>query len=293
MSASTAPYPRAADLCRQFQLPARKGFGQNFLDDPDILRSMLTPFAFPAGACAVEIGPGLGHLSQIILEAGLDLTAIEIDQRLRPVLELLTQEYPNFHVIFADACELDWRTLYPGATRPLYFFGNLPYYLSTTLFVKALLALGDAQGMTFLLQREVAEKFAAAPGSKIYGPAACLARFYGSVSLGKIVRAGAFFPPPKIDSRILYLHRQPIDESSYEERCAFFDFLTEVFQLRRKTLYNNLKRSKYGKIEVLEVLKREGCVDLTRRPESFTALELWQLFSWFRDKLPGESEEDR
>ncbi|MDO5033439.1 MAG: 16S rRNA (adenine(1518)-N(6)/adenine(1519)-N(6))-dimethyltransferase RsmA [Eubacteriales bacterium] len=235
-------YPSARQLCREFNLQAKKHWGQNFLDRGLSIQKMLSPFNLSTDSCVLEIGPGLGHLSQAILARGARLLALEIDKDLGPVLGALEERYSNFQVLYGPAQAWDWGQLLSSCKGDSYVFGNLPYYLSSELYAKALLEVGEARGMSFLLQREVAERFAHAPASKLYGPLSVLGQSYGRVSLGERIKAAAFYPPPTIESRVLRLEKWPSPLLASSSLPAYWAYLQAAFQNRRKTLMNNLAR---------------------------------------------------
>lgn len=293
-------YPSAAKLCRELGIKADKNLGQNFLDKQESITKMLSVFDLNENSQVLEIGPGLGHMSHSLLEKGVELHSIEIDKRFEPVLTKLAEAYPKFHIIWADALELDWSKLFLQK-KDLYLIANLPYYLSTDLFIKALLELFEAKGMSFLLQREVAEKFAAQPGSKDYGPPAALADLYGKKNLGLRLPAGSFYPPPTIESRVLNLKKEPLQDSAISDSYNFEEinnfsaispitlkefwiFLVDVFQTRRKTLRNNLKsmlEKTYPdeSVKVLDSLDSSHNDELTKRPEMLSGHQLWYIFN--------------
>lgn len=232
-------FPRPAELCRRYSISALKGLGQNFLNRPDLLRDMADYFDLDEGASVLEIGPGLGHLSYEILKRGAELTSIEIDERLIPVLKECLP-FPRFHLIEGDARSFSWSTL-TDPSKKIYFYGNLPYYISTELFVKALIDLPHSKGMAFLLQNEAARRLCAPYGSKLYGPPAILASAYGNVEWGPRVSKGSFYPQPDIESRIFYLRAHKTPTPVLQDMEGFYRFLCLCFSMRRKTLRNNLK----------------------------------------------------
>lgn len=278
-------YPSAAKLCRQWELTPNKNFGQNFLDKSEIIKKILAPFALGSRTTVLEIGPGLGHLSYAILSQGATLISLEIDQRLEGALQELAQEFPGFTVLWGDALSRDWEEFSP-IEQELYCIANVPYYISSDILLKALLELWEAKAIALLLQREVAEKFAAKAGSKLYGPLAALAGLYGELKLGAPIPAQAFYPPPTIESRVLYLTKwqEPLAEPFRAEREAFWCFLQGVFATRRKTMRNNLRAFLTSEKEIIDVdtalleLAKDPKLDLGLRPEMFSAKQLWYIF---------------
>lgn len=279
---SAEGYPSAIKLLKRYSLFANKNRGQNFLDDENIIRNILSPLTLSADSEVLEIGPGLGHTSYQILSRGARLTAIELDERFAPVLQTLQDKFPQFKLIFKDARELDWQQFISGPKS--YVVGNLPYNLSTELFSKALLESFAAKAMVFLLQREVSQKFAALPGTKQYGPLSVLARIYGDIVLGPRVAKGSFYPAPKIESQALYLKKNNEYAIDLNELSDLLNFLENCFAYRRKTLANNLDKylhktpqtHKYS--DLLKKFSDDGRINLKVRPEDTEVHQYYELF---------------
>lgn len=241
---------------------------------------MLSVFSLNKDSYVLEIGPGLGHTSHAILEKGAFLAAIEIDSTFKLILDNLEAEYPKFKVYYADARAIAWSSIFPADVN-IYVIANLPYYLSTELFTKALLDLPNAEGMSFLLQREVAIKFSLKPGSRDYGPPAILAQVYGEVSLGQRVSAGSFYPPPKIESQTIILKKHREKKLAGEKFPDFYHFLRILFSSRRKTMLNNLSlHVKKDPAKILEIKEQSyiSNVDLSVRAEDVQPEKLLYIF---------------
>ncbi len=289
-------YPSARQLCQHYQLQPKKAWGQNFLDRGPSIQKMLSPFNLSARSQVLEIGPGLGHLSQAILATGARLLALEIDKDLEPVLTDLAEAYPKFQVIYSPAQDLAWQELLAGRTEQLYVFGNLPYYLSSELYSKALLELWEAQGMSFLLQREVAERFAHAPGSKLYGPLSVLGQTYGQVRLGERLRASAFYPPPSIESRVLILNQRSSPLLEPDLLADYWTFLQTAFKTRRKTLVNNFQGSPWDRSNASNYLSSvliDVKIEPAVRAEELSAAQFVQIFEILQTDLHTQTEADR
>lgn len=289
-------YPSARQLCQHYQLQPKKAWGQNFLDRGPSIQKMLSPFNLSARSQVLEIGPGLGHLSQAILATGARLLALEIDKDLEPVLTDLAEAYPKFQVIYSPAQDLAWQELLAGRTEQLYVFGNLPYYLSSELYSKALLELWEAQGMSFLLQREVAERFAHAPGSKLYGPLSVLGQTYGQVRLGERLKAPAFYPPPSIESRVLILNQRSSPLLEPDLLADYWAFLQTAFKTRRKTLVNNLQGSPWDRSNASNYLSSvliDVKIEPAVRAEELSAAQFVQIFEILQTDLHTQTEADR
>jgi len=240
---------------------ARKRFGQNFLHDPTIIGRIISSINPKPAEHLVEIGPGLGALTEEILELTGALDAVELDRDLIPVLRTKFFRYEhNFQIHEADALKFDFQSLQTDE-RPLRVIGNLPYNISTPLIFHLLSFSGLISDMHFMLQKEVVERLAAQPGEDHYGRLGIMAQYYCQVDKLFIVPPGAFNPAPKVDSAIVRLvpHTTlPIEAKSTD---LLADVVRTAFGQRRKTLRNNMKGLITG--DQLEGLN----IDPSLRPE--------------------------
>lgn len=274
METSSATYPDVRELLLAYDLRPKKSLGQNFLCRPELCREMSFLFPLDKHSVVLEIGPGLGNLSYELLSRGVDLSCIELDRRFE---EVLKRELPQekLRLIFADARAIHFADLL-DSNKKAYLFGNLPYYLSTELFNKALVEVPYASGFCFLLQKETALRLTADPGGKAYGPSAVLAAVYGSKKISKSLGPGCFYPQPEVDSVVLSLYphaQQRLKSSSWS---SFERFLKLAFAQRRKTLKNTLKSLP---LELLDAAEQKF---LSQRAENLSPEEYLCLFSKLR-----------
>lgn len=271
METSPSAYPGVRELLLAYDLKPKKTLGQKFLCRPELCLEMSLLFPLDASCAVLEIGPGLGHLSFELLSRGVELSCIELDRRFE---KLLKRELPqeNLRLIFADARAIHFADLL-DSRKKAYLFGNLPYYLSTELFTKALVEVPYAGGFCFLLQKETALRLTADPGSKAYGPSAVLAAVYGSKKLSKTLGPGCFYPQPEVDSVVLSLYPHAQARLKSSRWPCFERFLKLAFAQRRKTLKNTLKSLP------LERLDAEEQKLLSQRAESLSPQEYLSLFS--------------
>lgn len=247
----------------------RKRFGQNFLHDRGSLERMLAAIDPQPGQALVEIGPGQGALTWDLLSRLGRLEVIELDRDLCARLETERSRHPGELIIHSgDALKTDFCTL--EQPPPLRVVGNLPYNISTPLLFHLLGQAGCIRDMHFLLQKEVVERMAAAPGGKDYGRLSVMLQMLCEVEPLFTVGPGAFHPPPKVDSAFVRLTPLPtpryaIDPERFAERVRL------AFAQRRKTLRNNLK----GVIEAAQ-LEAAG-IDPGRRAETLTLEEFARL----------------
>ncbi|MCY0963814.1 16S rRNA (adenine(1518)-N(6)/adenine(1519)-N(6))-dimethyltransferase RsmA [Parathalassolituus penaei] len=242
---------------------ARKRFGQNFLHDPYIIGKIVSSIHPKESDCLVEIGPGMGALTEPLLEATGKLQVVELDRDLIPILRTKFFNYPNFRIHEGDAMKFDFTTLLePG--QKLRIVGNLPYNISTPLIFHLLSYHARVDDMHFMLQKEVVERLAAAPGSSDYGRLGIMAQYYCRVEPLFIVGPGSFNPPPKVDSAIVRL--RPYEQLPIEAKsvATLQQVVREAFSMRRKTIRNTMRN--LISAEQLEALG----IDTSLRPEVLT-----------------------
>lgn len=218
---------------------ARKRFGQNFLVDQGVIQRIVRSIAPKASDNLIEIGPGQGAITELLLSACPKLNVVELDRDLIPILEHKFASYPDFTIHSADALKFDFSQL-ASEEHPLRVVGNLPYNISTPLLFHLLSYRGLVQDMHFMLQKEVVQRLAAEPDSQHYGRLSVMAQYFCRVIHLFDVPPGSFFPPPKVMSAIVRLSpREPEVVANNPELLA--KVVNQAFQQRRKTLHNTLK----------------------------------------------------
>ncbi len=242
--------------------PRRKRFGQHFLHDAGVIRRIVEVIQPGTGAPLVEIGPGRGALTRALLARGGKLTVIEVD---RDLAAQLTQELGSaglLKVIAADALEFDFHSF----GMPVRVFGNLPYNISTPLLFHLLDHADCIEQMVFMLQKEVVDRICAAPGGGDYGRLTVMIQARCDVEHLFDVGAGAFQPPPQVESAVVRLIPRPVFAESIRDRELFAALVRGAFQQRRKMLRNAL-RAVVDDPGVL--LQRQG-LDPAARPETLS-----------------------
>jgi 16S rRNA (adenine1518-N6/adenine1519-N6)-dimethyltransferase len=235
---------------------ARKRFGQNFLHDEYVIDQIVSTIAPQRGQHMVEIGPGLGALTEPVCEYLDSLTVVELDRDLAARLRTHPFMASKLNIIESDALKYDFSELLKDG-QPLRIFGNLPYNISTPLMFHLFSFATQVQDMHFMLQKEVVERLAASPGSKSYGRLSVMAQYHCQIFPVLHVPPEAFNPPPKVDSAVVRLiphQTKPvslINEHSLHTVCA------QAFNQRRKTIRNSLKNS----------LSEQQLMDLDINPE--------------------------
>ncbi len=248
---------------RPFAHTARKRFGQNFLVDDGIIDKIVRAIAPTANDNIVEIGPGKGAITALLLADCPRLNVIELDRDLIPILLAQFAKYDNFNIHQTDALKFDFSTLASEA-EPLRVVGNLPYNISTPLIFHLLSYHHQIHDMHFMLQKEVVDRMTAQPGDKAYGRLGIMTQYYCQVVNLFPVPPTCFRPQPKVDSAIVRLIPHKTLPHPATDIKLFKQLVNTAFQQRRKTLRNALKQMVAQ--EHLEALD----IDTSRRPETLS-----------------------
>lgn len=226
-----------------FTEPAKKHLGQNFLHEKGVIDKIVQAINPQPGDIVVEIGPGQGALTFPLLKKHGEVTAIEFDRDLHAPLQAAAREHGRLHLIEGDVLGVDFTALAAqrGDTRgQIRLVGNLPYNLSSPILFHALDHAAAIRDMHFMLQKEVVERMAAGPGSKVYGRLSVMLQAYCSVTPLFIVPPGAFRPAPKVDSAVVRMVPKPSEQIAVRDRKTFANVVRAAFGQRRKTLRNAL-----------------------------------------------------
>ncbi len=281
-------YPSPRALLAKYGLRAKKSWGQNFLGDEAILDSIAALAATAPGERVVELGAGLGHLTARLLARGADVVAVERDRDMARVLRGELGERAT--VLEADAARIDYAALAvssPPVPR-LAVVGNLPYHLTSPILFGLLDQARHVSRAVFLLQREVAERLAASPGTKAWGLLSVLLQEKATVSVERIVPPGAFHPPPKVESAVVRIAFGP-ERSGAPDPARFRRLVKAGFGQRRKTLANALAAARIAPPgELARALATAG-VDGRRRGETLTVAE-WAALEGALARPEGEGE---
>ena len=241
---------------------ARKRFGQNFLHDPGVIEQIIRAINPKPDDAMVEIGPGLGALTEEILAVNPRLQVVEFDRDLIPVLRTKFFNYPDFRIHEADALKFDFSQLM--VDRPLRIVGNLPYNISTPLIFHLLGQAGVIKDMHFMLQKEVVQRMAAVPGDNNYGRLGIMTQYFCKVQPLFEVGPGAFRPAPKVDSAIVRLIPHETLPNPAKDLATLQAVVRTAFNARRKTL----RKALGGMVSVAQ-LQSLGIND-GLRPENLT-----------------------
>ncbi len=249
---------------------AKKSLGQHFLADPNYCRKIVHFAEIDDQDSVIEIGPGTGHLTQILLGMARRVIAVEFDREMVNYLrdrwpETGTHQGAPLTIVQADVLTIDWNTIL--STNPVKVIGNLPYNISTRILQRMIEIKDRLHSCTFLIQKEVAQRILATPESKAYGYFTLLMEYHFQRMAGFDISPGAFVPKPKVVSHVLKLipRQHPHEVSDYE---GFVTLMKDAFQQRRKTLWNNLKQNHDP--ERLQAAFQACHIASQARPESVT-----------------------
>jgi 16S rRNA (adenine1518-N6/adenine1519-N6)-dimethyltransferase len=275
-------------LLRQFGFRPRKRLGQHFLVDEAILGHILSAAELSPGDIVVEVGPGLGILTEGLARQGARVIAVEVDAKLVALLRKRLASFPDVRVVRADILKTAPRELLrenlpdSDLTRGYKVIANLPYYITSPVLSHFLEAQPRPSQMVVMVQREVGETIAAAPGKMRL--ISVKAQFYSKPAIVSHVQAASFYPPPKVDSVVLRLdvYSQPAIDVS--DLAGFFDIVMHGFNSPRKQLRNSLAHSlEMPPDQVASLLEKAG-IEVKRRAETLSLeewRELWQVFAPF------------
>lgn len=274
---------RTKEILKKHGFTFKKSLGQNFLTEPNILRKIVETAGIDENTNVIEVGPGIGALTEQLARNAAQVLAFEIDDRLLPVLQDTLAPYPNVTVVHQDVLEADLvKTTGEVFTKdlPIKVVANLPYYITTPIMMHFLESDLPVAEMVVMMQREVADRISAAPGTKAYGSLTIAVQYYMEAKLAFIVPKTVFVPQPNVDSAILKLTRRPTPAVAVTDEQAFFRLTKAAFQLRRKTLWNNLLHA-YGKDDAtktwLTKSLEEADIDPKRRGETLSLAEFAAL----------------
>lgn len=249
----------------------KKSLGQNFLFDKNLLNAIATDGMVCENDLVLEIGAGAGTLTSVLAEKAKRVISFEIDKELIPLLTEKQNQYKNIEFYFQDFMEADIVKLFDGTARVV---ANIPYYITTPIIFKLVEHIEKFSSILVLIQKEVAERFAANCGNKSYGITSVILQSIFEVSVPRIVKKECFTPQPKIDSALCLL--VPHNKYRIADFEGFKNFVHLAFSMRRKTLVNNVK-NKYEKDKILKSLQILN-LPLEVRPEQICVEDFIKLF---------------
>ncbi len=282
--ASLGNFQTTQSLVKKHNFAIQKKFGQNFLIDEHVLNKIISAAELTRDDYVIEIGPGLGTMTQYLCEQAGKVTAIEIDKELIPILSETLSEYDNIEIINADVLKLDLLELIRKNTNnKCKVVANLPYYITTPIIMTLLESRLPIESITVMVQKEVAQRMKVQPGTKDYGALSLAVQYYCEPYIVANVPQNCFMPRPNVDSAVIRLttHKEPpvkvIDEK------LMFKLIRASFNQRRKTLVNGIKNFNelsYTKEQVTEAIVRAG-FDENIRGEALTLEQFARLSDEF------------
>ncbi|MBQ9615247.1 MAG: 16S rRNA (adenine(1518)-N(6)/adenine(1519)-N(6))-dimethyltransferase RsmA [Selenomonadaceae bacterium] len=287
MRMDTAIHPTIASrevtqhILKVFHLRASKKLGQNFLIDAAVVRGIVEAAELQEGERVLEIGPGIGTLTQGLAESGAQVTAVELDKKLPAVLAETLKGYENVRIVQGDILKTDIRELMGDA--PFKVAANLPYYITTPILMALLEQRLPIRKIVTMVQKEVAERMIAPPGSKTYGALSVAVQYYTAPEIVLDVPPKSFIPAPEVDSVVIACKVRGEPPVTVRDEKLFFRVVKAAFGQRRKTLSNALKGAGFLKDEVQEALEKAG-IEAARRGETLSLEEFAQLADAFTMK---------
>lgn len=273
---------RTNEILKKYGFTFKKSLGQNFMIDANILRNMIQHANIDKNAGVIEIGPGIGSLTEQLAIHAKKVVAFEIDQRLLPILNETLADYDNVDIHHADFLKTDVHTFiadYFDVKSPLHIVANLPYYITTPIIMNVLEQNIPFNSMTLLLQKEVAERMAARQNTKAYGSLSIAVQYYTTSKVVMDVPKTAFMPQPNVISSVLHLEKRSAPLVDLVDESLFFEIVRAAFFHRRKNLKNNLHshfKPTFSK-ETIQAILEKSEIDSTRRGESLSIQEFAHL----------------
>lgn len=271
-------YTRAVMEAHGFSF--QKKFGQNFLIDSNILEKIIESADITSEDFVLEIGPGIGTMTQRLCECAREVVAVEIDKTLLPILDDTLSTYKNYTVINEDILKVDIAKLAneKNGGKPIKVVANLPYYITTPIIMELFESHVPLESITIMVQKEVADRMQTGPGSKEYGALSLAVQYYSKPEVVCVVPPTCFMPRPNVDSTVIKLERYEQAPVDCDEKLLF-KVIRASFNQRRKTLYNGLNNSpelSFSKEEIMNAITKCGFSETVRGEalslEEFAAL---------------------
>ena len=276
-------------ILNRFGIRTQKKLGQHFLVDETVVRRIAESLELKPEMPVLEIGPGIGTLTQFLAMTGARVTAVELDRRCIEIMGTTLKAYDNIRIVQGDVLSLDFAELM--GTGPFQIAGNLPYYITTPIVMKILEGQVPAEKMVFMVQKEVADRMVSAPGSKEYGALSVAVQYHTKAVKLFEVPSAAFMPPPAVDSAVILCTKRAQPPVDIPSEKLFFRVVRAAFGQRRKTLANSLQGGGFSKEEVTAMLQ-ETRIKGERRGETLSLDEFAALSrSYARNRKEGVSDE--
>ena len=276
------------EVLQKYDFVFQKRFGQNFLIDTHVLEKIISAAEITENDFVLEIGPGIGTMTQYLADAAREVVAVEIDKNLIPILKDTLKEWDNVTVLNEDILKVDIRRLAmeKNGGRPIKVVANLPYYITTPIVMGLFEKQVPIESITIMVQKEVAQRMQEEPGSKDYGALSLAVQYYASPQIVANVPPNCFMPRPKVGSAVIKLERYPEPPVAVKDEELMFSIIRASFNQRRKTLVNGLKNAAeihFRKEEIEEALSKCG-IPLNVRGEALSLEQFAELSNIFSDR---------
>ena len=276
---------KTIEIIQKYEFAFQKKFGQNFLIDTHVLEKIIAAAGVTEDDCVLEIGPGIGTMTQYLAEHARSVVAVEIDKNLIPILQETLKEYENITIINDDILKVDINKLteeYNGG-RPIKVVANLPYYITTPIIMGLFEGGVPIDNITVMVQKEVAERMQVGPGSKDYGALSLAVQYYADAYIVANVPPNCFIPRPGVGSAVIRLTRHKEPPVEVDDPKLMFKLIRASFNQRRKTLQNGLNNSPelpFAKDEIAAAIESLG-VTPQIRGEALTLKQFADLSNYF------------
>lgn len=256
-------------LLEKYQIEPKKSLGQNFLFDDNVLGRIVSAAALQPDEAVLEVGPGLGHLTRVLAETAVSVVAVELDNRMIPVLQTELADHDNITLIHGDILDQDPAHLFK---QPYKVVANVPYYITGAILRHLLDSAHKPTRLVMTVQKEVAERVTAVPPAMSL--LAVTVQFYGQTTLADTIKAGAFYPRPDVDSAVLVidLTQPPPLHIPLTQASDFFQLVRIGFSQKRKQLQKNLRQLGYDKKTMTDIFSQAE-VNGRRRAQTLTLPE--------------------
>lgn len=276
---------KTIEVIQKYQFAFQKRFGQNFLIDAHVLEKIVSAAGITKDDCVLEIGPGIGTMTQYLAESAGQVIAVEIDTNLLPILTDTLKDYSNVKVINQDILKVDINELVKEYNngRPIKVVANLPYYITTPIIMGLFESNVPIDNITVMVQKEVADRMQVGPGSKDYGALSLAVQYYASPYIVANVPPNCFIPRPNVGSAVIRLTRYQEPPVQVKDPKLMFKLIRASFNQRRKTLQNGLNNSpeiSFSKEEITKAIESLG-VSPSVRGEALSMEQFAQLANYF------------
>ena len=278
------------EVLQKYGFVFQKRFGQNFLIDTRVLDRIIEASEITKDDFVLEIGPGIGTMTQYLADAAREVTAVEIDDALIPILQDTLKEWDNVSVIHGDILKTDIRKIADEKNqgRPIKVVANLPYYITTPIIMGLFESHVPVDSITVMVQKEVADRMQTGPGSKDYGALSVAVQYYCDTEIVAQAPRHMFIPQPNVDSTVIGLHVREERKYPVDNEDIFFKTVKAAFGQRRKTLLNALGGLGFlSKDDIKEVLQMAN-IDEKRRGETLSIEEFATLANAVNTKVPSK-----